>query len=200
MTTVAKLSPRPEPDDMFEIDDPETLEMLADPARIELIERLTEPASVTELADAMDVPRTRLYHHIRLLEETGLIRVVETRHRRAMVEKVYQASAKNFRPSARFLDDASPREAVTAIVDSAFAVTRADVTRSFAEGRAGFNADEGQERMTLTRSVTRLSRERLHQLVTELGALLDSYADNPDPEGDPVAFLAMVYPSSRSVA
>jgi len=186
------------PEDLFEIDDAETLEMLADPVRVELIERLIDPASVTEVAEAMGVVRTRLYHHVRLLEEAGLIRVVETRQRRAILEKIYQSTAKRFQPSRRFLAEASPRQAVAAIVDSAFTVTRADITRSFAEGRAGFDDDESQRTMMLNRSVVKLSGERLHELVTELGALLDRYDDDdPDPTAVPVAFLAVVYPSSR---
>jgi len=174
--------------------------MLADPVRVELIERLIDPASVTEVAEAMGVIRTRLYHHVRLLEEAGLIRVVETRQRRAIPEKIYQSTAKRFQPSKRFLADASPVQAVAAIVDSAFTVTRADITRSFAEGRAGFDDDESQRTMMLNRSVVKLSGERLHELITELGALLDRYEDDdPDPTAIPVAFLAVVYASSRRV-
>jgi DNA-binding transcriptional ArsR family regulator len=189
-----------EPEELFEIDDAETLEMLADPVRVELIERLIDPASVTEVAKAMGVARTRLYHHVRLLEEAGLIRVMATRQRRAIQEKVYQSTAKRFQPSPRFLAEASPLQAVAAIVDSAFTVTRADITRSFAEGRAGFDVDESQRRMMLNRSVVKLSAERLHELVTELGTLLDRYDDDdPDPAAVPVAFLAVVYPSSRRV-
>jgi hypothetical protein len=123
-----------------------------------------------------------------------------TRQRRAIQEKVYQSTAKRFQPSPRFLAEASPLQAVAAIVDSAFTVTRADITRSFAEGRAGFDVDESQRRMMLNRSVVKLSAERLHELVTELGTLLDRYDDDdPDPAAVPVAFLAVVYPSSRRV-
>ncbi|HEX7097910.1 MAG TPA: winged helix-turn-helix domain-containing protein [Acidimicrobiia bacterium] len=188
----------PTPADLFEIEDAETLEMLADPTRIELIERLMTPASVTEVAEAMGVARTRLYHHIRLLEEAGLIRVVGERRRRAVTEKVYQSAARRFQPSRRFLEEVSPAEAIAAIVDSAFAVTRVDITRSFAEGRAGFDHDDPARTTMLSRSVVRLSPERLRSLVDELEALLRRYEDDDAGESAiPVAFLTVVYPSSR---
>src|SRR5690606_13459481 len=128
----------PEPDEVFEIDDAETFEMLVDPLRVEMIERLFEPASVTELAEAMRVPRTRLYHHIRLLEEAGMIRVVATRQRGAIPEKIYQASAKIYKPSDRFLAESPPDQYAVAVVDSLLSWTRADIRRAVAEGRVNF--------------------------------------------------------------
>ena len=182
--------------DVFEIDDAETLEMLADPTRIEIIERLDEAASVTELAEQMGVPRTRLYHHMRLLEDSGLIKVVARRGRRAMTEKVYRRTAEVFQPSRSFLAEASPRDAVAAIVDSMFAVTRADIARAFADGLADFGGGEDRPTTKVSRSVVTLTRQRERQFVAELEALLDKY-DTSDPGGEPYAVVTMVYPSSR---
>jgi DNA-binding transcriptional ArsR family regulator len=186
------------PDEVFEIDDAETLELLADPIRVEMVERLLDPASVTELAEAMDVPRTRLYHHVRLLEEAGMIRVVQTRQRGAIPEKIYQVTAKTYRPSEKFLAEASPGEFGAAIVGSLLAWTRADVVRSVADGRITFGkAAEHARRAIMTRHVVVLSEQRRHQFITDMSALLDRYADD-DPDGEPVAATILVYPSSRS--
>ena len=87
--------------EVFEIEDAETFEMLADPSRVEMLERLHHPASVGELAEDMGVPRTRLYHHVKLLEEAGMIRVVDTRRKGAMEEKVYQVAARSFRRASQ---------------------------------------------------------------------------------------------------
>ena len=187
-----------EPAEVFEIDDAETLDMLADPVRIEMIERLFDPASVTELAEAMNVPRTRLYHHVRLLEEAEMIRVVETRRRGAILEKVYRATAKTYRPSEKFLAESPPGQFAAAVVDPLLAWTRADVVRSVAEGRVTFGkAVEHGRRAIMTRHVVVLSPERRHQLITEMRALLGRYQDD-DPVGEPVAAMVLVYPSSRS--
>lgn len=186
-----------EPAEAFEVDDAETLEMLADPVRMEMIERLFDPASVTELAEAMSVPRTRLYHHVRLLEAAGMIRVVETRRRGAIPEKIYRATAKTYKPSEKFLAESPPGQFAAAVVDPLLALTRADLVRSIAESRVNFGkAVEHRRRAIMTRHVVVLSPERRHQFITELSALLDRYRDD-DPVGEPVAATILVYPSSK---
>lgn len=186
-----------EPDEVFEIDDAETLEMLVDPLRVEMIERLFDPASVTELAEAMKVPRTRLYHHIRLLEEAGMIRVVETRQRGAIPEKVYRAAAKTYTPSERFLAESPPDQFAAAIVDSLLSWTRADILRAVAEGRVNFGKTaERRQQSIMFRHVVALSPQRRHQFITEVNALLDRYRED-DPDGEPLAATVLIHPSSR---
>jgi DNA-binding transcriptional ArsR family regulator len=188
--------PTLQPADVLEIDDASTFEMLADPTRWELLERLYEPATVSELAEAMHVPRTRLYHHIRLLEEAGTIRVVRTRQRGAIPEKIYQVTARDFRSSERLLAEYPPRQTAAAMVDPMLSTTRADVIRAVTDGRFDFNRDPGHKKAMMTRHLVVLSPERWHQFITELSALLGRYEDD-DPDGDPMAALIMVYPSSR---
>src|SRR5512141_2771051 len=67
------------PDTERLISDPETMKALADPLRLRILEtmvtRTDAPWSAKELAGRLDVPQTRLYHHIELLLERDLIRV-----------------------------------------------------------------------------------------------------------------------------
>jgi len=64
----------------------------ADPLRIRMgLLLLEEPHTVKELAAALDVPPTRLYYHVRLLEEHGLIEVVERRLVSGIEERRYRA-------------------------------------------------------------------------------------------------------------
>lgn len=185
-----------EPAEVFEIDEAETFEVLADPTRCELIERLFEPATVSELAEAMEVPRTRLYHHIRLLEEVGMIRVVQTRQRGAIPEKIYQVTAKSYRPSDRLLVEYPPRHAAAAMVDPLLATTRGDIIRSAAEGRFQFGArDDAYRQGMLGRHLMVMSAARRHEFITELAALIDRYED--EPGGELVAATFLVYTSSR---
>ena len=83
-------------DDVYLIDDLETLRLLTQPLRLRLLEALrtsSEPMAVKELAAALGVPQTRLYHHVNLLEERGLIRVAQTRLVSGIVEKRYVVTA-----------------------------------------------------------------------------------------------------------
>jgi DNA-binding transcriptional ArsR family regulator len=182
--------------EIFEVDDADTFEMLADPTRMELLERLFDPASVSELAEAMDVPRTRLYHHVRLLEDAKAIRVVQTRQRGALPEKIYQVTAHNYRPSDRLLAEYPPRHATAAMVDPILATTRADIIRSATDGRLDFKRDPNQRKHLVARLLLVLSPEHRHEFITGLKALIERY-DEEDPDGEPVAATILVYTTSR---
>ena len=68
------------------------LKALADPLRLRLgLLLLDEAHTVKELATALNVPPTRLYYHVRILEEHGLIEVVERRMVSGIEERRYQA-------------------------------------------------------------------------------------------------------------
>lgn len=56
----------------------------------------SEPSTVQQVAAQLRVPVTRLYYHVHLLEEHGMIHVVETHPVGGTVEKVYRASARQF--------------------------------------------------------------------------------------------------------
>jgi DNA-binding transcriptional ArsR family regulator len=183
--------------EVFEIDDADTFEMLTDPMRVELIERLFEPSSVSELAEAMDVPRTRLYHHIRLLEEAKVIRVVRTRQRGAIPEKIYQVAAHNIRPSDRILAEYPPRHAAAAVIGPILSTTRADIIRSATDGRFDFKRSPDEKKFMVARILLSLSPERRHRFITELREVIERYSDEDEPDGEPVAGTILVYTSSR---
>lgn len=78
------------------IDDPATLKALYDPLRFEIVGLLSEPRSVKELAAHLDRKASGLYHHVKLLEERGLIRVAEERVVSRRLERLYVRSASEF--------------------------------------------------------------------------------------------------------
>lgn len=187
--------------DVYLIEDAETLELLADATRLEIIETLSHPKSVKDLAEAMEVPRTRLYHHVKLLEESGMIRVVEERPAGAMIEKIYQVAARSFQPSPGFLDNSSPRQRAAALLDSLFGATRADFVRAVDSGKASLDLTGETSRIGLSRRVFRLRPEQLEQLVEDMEALIVSYGDEgDDPDAITVAAVYAIYPSSRSLS
>ena len=69
---------------------PEQLRALADPLRTTLLELVLErAATVTELAQAVDRPKSTVAYHVNLLVDAGLLRVVRTRRVRAIEERYY---------------------------------------------------------------------------------------------------------------
>jgi DNA-binding transcriptional ArsR family regulator len=66
------------------------------PLRRSVLERLQEPASATEVALALGVPRQRVNYHVRALEQAGLVELVEERRRRGCTERIMRATAQAF--------------------------------------------------------------------------------------------------------
>jgi len=77
-------------DEMLVVTAPEQLRALAEPLRATLLELLLErAATVTEMAHAVDRPKSTIAYHVNLLVDVGLLRVVRTRQVRAIEERYY---------------------------------------------------------------------------------------------------------------
>jgi len=75
---------------MLVVTAPAQLRALADPLRGTLLELLLErAATVTELARAVDRPKSTVAYHVNLLVDAGLLKVVRTRRVRAIEERYY---------------------------------------------------------------------------------------------------------------
>jgi DNA-binding transcriptional ArsR family regulator len=66
---------------------------LLDPTRLRLVVRLAEPDSASGLARKLGLPRQRINHHLRALENAGLVEEVETRRRGNCTERLMRATA-----------------------------------------------------------------------------------------------------------
>ena len=77
-------------DEMVVVTAPEQLRALADPLRARLLELVLErAATVTEMAQAVDRPKSTVAYHVNFLVRAGLLRVVRTRRVRAIDERFY---------------------------------------------------------------------------------------------------------------
>lgn len=131
------------------VDDPDRVRSALSPLRRELLRRLAEPASATELAAAMDLPRQKVNYHLRQLERAGLVELVEERRRRGCVERVLRASAEAFVVDPTVLGagpsvTARDQFAAEHLVAAAAATVR-DVSRMRAAA-----ADQGKRLLTFT--------------------------------------------------
>ena len=78
------------------LEDSRQIRTALSPLRRQLLAMLQEPSSASELGGRLGIPRQKVNYHLGLLEQAGLIRLVETRARRGCVERIMQASAKAF--------------------------------------------------------------------------------------------------------
>ena len=71
-------------------DTPTQLKALANPLRVQILDLVLErAATVTELAAALDRPKSSVAYHVDTLVEAGLLQVVRTRRVRAIEERFY---------------------------------------------------------------------------------------------------------------
>jgi DNA-binding transcriptional ArsR family regulator len=83
--------------DVLVVREPERLRALSGPDRKRIVELLRERAlSTTELARELGRPKGTIAHHVKVLEQAGLIRVVRTRRVRAVTERYYGRVARLF--------------------------------------------------------------------------------------------------------
>lgn len=80
--------------DIAVLDEPAAAVAALDPRRSRLLAALaSEPASAAGLAARLDMPRQQLGHHLRTLEEQGLVVEVGQRRHGGLTERVLAASA-----------------------------------------------------------------------------------------------------------
>jgi DNA-binding transcriptional ArsR family regulator len=76
---------------------PSQVKAIRHPLRTTILSLLHErAATVTELAGAVERPRSTVAHHVKVLTEAGLVQVVRTRRVRAIEERFYGRTARMF--------------------------------------------------------------------------------------------------------
>jgi DNA-binding transcriptional ArsR family regulator len=83
--------------DRIALTKPSQVKALSHPLRNTILGLLHErAATVTELATAVERPKSTVAHHVKVLAEAGLVRVVRTRRVRAIEERFYGRTARMF--------------------------------------------------------------------------------------------------------
>ena len=84
-------------DDVLALEGTEPVRALFDDTRLAIIELLSErAATTTELAESLDKPKGTVGHHLGVLADAGLVRVVRTEKVRALEAKYYGRTARTF--------------------------------------------------------------------------------------------------------
>jgi DNA-binding transcriptional ArsR family regulator len=173
------------------IEDVATLRALAEPTRLAILTALTAPPwprvmSVKELAAELSTTPTRLYRHVRQLEEVGLIKVAETRMVSGILEQRYQASERDVRLRPDF---------VRSNPDESLAALHVIVDR-FAYGLLADTDEHGLEPTMFTTDAT-IAPEAAQELVRRLREVKEWLDGLPaDPDGVPVNVLVGFYAGS----
>ena len=83
--------------DRIALTTPAQVKAIGHPLRTTILHLLHErAATVTELAAAVERPKSTVAHHVKVLTEAGLVQVVRTRRVRAIEERFYGRTARMF--------------------------------------------------------------------------------------------------------
>jgi predicted ArsR family transcriptional regulator len=85
------------------IEDVDKAGELLKPIRLEILSLLDEPRTCPDLARRLGVTTQKVNYHIKVLQESGLVRLVEERRNRGIMEGVYQADARSYWFSPRLV-------------------------------------------------------------------------------------------------
>lgn len=172
-----------QPADRALLDDLEALKVYFDPLRQRIVQEVSVvPRTVQEIAEALDVPFTRLYYHIRLLEQHGIIRVVDVRSGAgAIEEKTYQIAARQFVIARHLLthgplDEDRIPPGLEVILDTVLARPAADIRDAVRRDVIDLRTEAPHpDALFARRGLFRLDRDQISQFQTELIALLNRY-------------------------
>lgn len=173
-----------EPADELAVDDLGLIDEVTHAVRGKLFRRLKTPRSAAELAQLLDVPVTRLYHHLNQLEARGLIRVVATRRAGAVTERRYQVVAKSLRLDESVIPSLPPAELARA-AGALFDGAKLGLQRAIESGQ--LSTPTGGEQSLLSFNEITLTAAQRAELITRLKALIDEFdalGDEDDRIGD----------------
>ena len=178
---------QPPPDydlaDRIALTEPAQVKALSHPTRNTILGLLHErAATVTELAAAVERPKSTVAHHVKVLADAGLLQVVRTRRVRAIEERFYGRTARLFHVAVERSPDADelPRDF------NDFEVAAQESARAFRDGKLwGFI-----RHARITEAQASEFWERMAELVTEFDRL-------PRAGGTMYGFAVGVYPTDQ---
>lgn len=173
------------------------IQLLGSETKVAILELGLQPVTVSEMAEALGVPRTRLYHHVNLLTKNGLLEVVKTRQVGPVVESQYRAAALSYRTSKRLRASLSAEEAGAAVISVVFGPAKAEFIRALKNGVFNLADSKNQRRVHVSRYLMNLTPDELHELITEIDKLYSRFDPTPDIKRAgtiPVAGVSLIHP------
>ena len=159
----------------------EAVRAVADPLRLQILIQLVQPKTAKQVAAALNVPVTRLYYHLKLLEDQSLIRVVGRRQVSGIEEKTYRSVASNWDLAPKlWASERTSAQATSAVVD----MVRAELNVA-AKSDGGPPGDPTSRIPVLTMTRLALTPAQLEDVMNGLAALIGEFVctDAVPPEG-----------------
>ena len=199
--TPPEIDPDFMPAPVLQVADTDTLRAMSDPTRMRVLEVMVtrqDPAwSVKELAAVLGVPQTRLYHHIDLLAERGLLRAVEQRVVSGIIETRYRVAARSFQLDRKLfaVDTDEARDVLAGMLEAVFDRARVEVEEAVRADRTVLAADAPLHRQVfLSRALSRLTPARAEELRARLQEIETEFDHDDTDDAAPYGLVVALYP------
>ena len=186
------------------VKDLETLKILADPLRNQILEILApEKLTVNQIAEKLGLAPSKLYYHINLLEKYGLIREVDSIIKANIIEKIYWITAYDCKMDENLCNFSTPvgQQTVITTMLTPIDTTREDIRRSL-EARATAleqGAEPHPRDVIVRREVQNMSDKVADQFADRLNEVLEDFkkyeGDESDEDTHTRALTVAFYPS-----
>lgn len=184
------------------IHEPARAVLILHPIRKQLLSELDEPASATELARRLDLPRQKVNYHLRELEDAGFTELVEERKKGNCIERIMVRTSRSYLISPEVLgslgetpDEVQDRFSSTYLIASAWRILRDVVVLR----RRAKNIDKKLATLTLQADVRFASAADRHAFTEELANtfanLIVKYHNDEVPDGRAMHFLIGAHPT-----
>ena len=155
------------------IDSAEAIKAMADPLRLRVLTLLMKDHerswTVKEIAAELDQSVTKLYHHVNMLEQVGLIRDVETRLVSGIVEHRYASGQRGLEFDDALYRSDDTRDASLANVSYILDETRDDLVSYLGSETAD------PERVMFAKARLRLTQDEVDELRSSIDELVDQF-------------------------
>ncbi|HKP28225.1 MAG TPA: helix-turn-helix domain-containing protein [Gemmatimonadales bacterium] len=174
---------------------------LLDPTRLRILRALEHPDSAAGLARRLGVPRQKLNYHLRLLENEGLVELVEERKKRNCTERVMRAVARSYliSPAALGALAANPDRIEDRASSAYLVATAARVITEVSSAREGAER-AGKKLPTLTlHADVRFASQRdqaafAEELTRVVSEVIGKFHDERAPHGRAFRVMAGAWP------
>ncbi|KWZ77327.1 ArsR/SmtB family transcription factor [Anaerococcus tetradius] len=83
----------------------EEINIVSDPIRLKILMTLgTSPKTAQDLSDALGVSRSKIHYHLKILQQNGIIEVVDTELINGITQKYFLPVAKAFIPNSEIFN------------------------------------------------------------------------------------------------
>lgn len=168
--------------DNYDLESVEQLRAISDELRIRILDTLAyQQLTVTQLGERFGLAPARVHYHVRELEKVGLVKLVETRENKGILEKYYRSVAKGTSVPDSLLRSIPVDDSVAAMREFMRIIT-GGMVRAFQRGLASGKIE--QEISALAETTVYLTGDEAKQVTQQIYDLLKPYTQPRGVEGE----------------